>query len=376
MKIAIIVSRFPPKWLAGTEIATYNLARHLVKRGHEIHVVTSRDEEQPNFDKENGFYIHRLAWSKVRIIGMCLFWMKFCLKIRTIKPDIVQVQDLSMAIPALALKKILKIPYVAWGQGDDVYCPNRFGRITIRTILQNADAILAFTENMQIKLKDIYNTEIYIVQFGIDLEEYYGEPIFPDRKTNTKNILFVGSLYPVKGVQYLITAMKKILEDAPDAKLIIVGDGEEREWLAALSIQLGIQKYVQFVGKVPHEKVKTFMQQADVFVLPSLSEGFPNVILEAMACGLPIVASRVGGIPDIIKNGVHGYLVEAKKPDEIAEKILIILQNDQVRNKISRTNLELIKTYAWDTIIFRLENIYLKILKDTEKKHLQQYGSK
>jgi glycosyltransferase involved in cell wall biosynthesis len=364
MKIAIIVSRFPPKWLAGTEIGTYNLAKHLVKRGHEIHVITSRDEGQSNFDKENGFYVHRLAWSKIRFIGMLLFWMKFSLKIRTIKPDIVQVQDLSMAIPALVLRQTLNIPYVVWGQNDPEYGLNRFERITIKPKLHNADAILALTENMRLKLKNIYNTEIYIIPNGIELEKYNDVTIYSDRKTDTKNILFVGSLYPVKGVQYLITAMKKIHDEFPDARLIIVGDGDERERLAAQSIQLDIQKYVQFVGKVPHEKVKTFMKQADVFVLPSLSEGLPNVILEAMACGLPIVASSVDGIPDIIKNGIHGYLVEVKKPDEIAEKILILLRNDQLRNEISRTNLAEVKGYAWDSIIFKLENIYLKILKE------------
>jgi len=126
-------------------------------------------------------------------------------------------------------------------------------------------------------------------------------------------------------------------------------------------MQLGLKKYVQFVGRVPQVQVRPFMQQADVFVLPSLSEGFPNVILEAMTCGLPIVATRVGGIPDVIKNGVHGYLVEAKRPDEIAEKILILLQNDQLRNEISRTNVAEVKAYAWENIIDQLERIYLEI---------------
>ena len=358
MKIAIIVSRFPPKWLTGTEIASYNLAEHLAKRGHEIHVITSRDEGLPNFDNEKGFLVHRIAWSKIRIIGMFSFWMEIFFKIRTIKPDIVQAQDLSMGIPAWLIRKILKIPYIVWGRGNDVYRPNRFGRMTTKPILQNADAILVLTENMRIKLNTIYNTKIYVVPNGIDVEKYNEVTKNTDNETGRKNILFVGSLYPVKGVHYLIMAMKLVHDKMPDAKLILVGDGEERERLAALSIQLGVQKNVQFVGKVPHEKVQTFMQRADIFVLPSLSEGFPNVILEAMASGLPIIASRVGGIPDIITNDINGYLVEVKDINDIANKTILLLHDDALRKKISDNNRHLVKKYAWENVIFELERLY------------------
>jgi glycosyltransferase involved in cell wall biosynthesis len=358
MKIAIIIFFFPPKWLGGTEIATYNLAKHLAKRGHEIHVITSYDEGFPDIYKENGFYVHRILWSAIRIIGVVSFHLKIFFKIRTIKPDIVQVQYIEMGISAWLIKKILRIPYVVWGRGSDINQLNRFSRIKAKPILQNANAILALTENMRIKLKNIYNTEIYIVPNGIDLEEYTGSPTIPDRKPGTKNILFVGSLRPVKGVQYLITSMKKIHEELPDARLILVGDGEEREHLEALSIQLGLQKYVEFIGKVSHEKVKTFMQQADVFVLPSLSEGFPNVILEAMACGLPIIASPVGGIPDIITNDTNGYLVEVKDTNDMANKILLLLSDDALRKKISDNNRNLVKKYTWENVILKLEKIY------------------
>lgn len=364
MKIAILVGLFPPNKPGGTEIAAYNLAKHLAKRGHEIYVITSYDERYylppgfPHIYKENGFYVHRISWSKIRVIGVLSFLLKFFLEIRTIKPDIVQVQDLEMGVAAWLPRKILKIPYIIWGRGDDVYEQSRLDRIRTRPILQNADAILALTENMRTKLKNICNTEIYVIPNGIELEEYNDEVMFPDRKANTKNILFVGRLRPVKGVQYLITAMKKIHEKMPDSRLILVGDGEERERLAALAIQLGIQEYVQFVGIVPQEEVKTFMQNADVFVLPSLSEGFPNVILEAMACGLPVIASRVGGIPDIITNDTNGYLVDAKDTDDMANKILLLLSDDNLRKKFSDNNRDLVKKYDWENLTIELEKIY------------------
>ena len=112
MKIAILVGLFPPKWLAGTEIATYNLASHLARRGHEVHVITSHDAGFPEFSKESGFSVHRIAWPKIRFLGIVTFWAKVCLKIQTIKPDVFHAQSLLCGIPAVVAKKSLKIPYV------------------------------------------------------------------------------------------------------------------------------------------------------------------------------------------------------------------------------------------------------------------------
>ena len=118
-----------------------------------------------------------------------------------------------------------------------------------------------------IKLKTMGNCIIpdlnnFIIYCGnnavIDLEEYFGVTKSPERESGIKNILFVGRLNPVKGLQYLIMAMKLVHDKMPEARLILVGDGKERELLAALSKQLNIQKYVLFIGKVPHEKVKKF----------------------------------------------------------------------------------------------------------------------
>ncbi|WP_082223165.1 glycosyltransferase [Methanoculleus sp. MH98A] len=104
MKIAILVGLFPPKWLAGTEIATYNLADHLARKGHEVHVITSHDDGLPGLCEENGFYIHRIAWPKIRFIGLVAFWVSICLKIRKIKPDIVHAQSLGGGVPPPFLK--------------------------------------------------------------------------------------------------------------------------------------------------------------------------------------------------------------------------------------------------------------------------------
>jgi glycosyltransferase involved in cell wall biosynthesis len=361
MKIAILVGLFPPKWLAGTEIATYNLASHLARRGHEVHVITSHDAGFPEFSKESGFSVHRIAWPKIRFIGILTFWAKICLKIRKIKPDIIHAQSLGVAVPTLISERILKIPYVIWGQGSDIYLPGKFTRMTSKPMLQNADAVLALTEDMKQKMREICDRDISVVPNGIDLKRF--EISSGDKKdSSAKTIIFVGRLHPVKGVQYLIEAMAIVHLETPDVKLVIVGDGVERARLEELAERLNLKGSIQFAGQVPQESIPRLMHQADVFALSSLSESFGIVNLEAMAAGLPIVATNVGGIPDIVEEGVNGYLVNAKNPDELADRILVLLQNDEMREEMSANNREKAELYMWDKVAGTVERIYFECL--------------
>ena len=363
MKIAILVSFFPPTWLAGTEIATYYMAEYLAQRGHEVHVITSLDEGLPEESYEKGFYIHRLPRTKIRFAGAFIFWADIVRVIEKISPDIVHAQSLGTGVPALVSKKLLKIPYVVWGQGSDVYLPDWFTKLTSKTIIKNAGSAIALTEDMKRAMQAMYDRDIAIVPNGIDLKEYISELPVQNVEGAEKRILFVGRLHPVKGVQYLLQAMQMVHEEVPGAKLILVGDGEERESLEKLTDSLGIRECVEFVGGVPHEKIPDYMHHADVFVLPSLSEGFGIVNLEAMACGLPIVATRVGGIPDIIEDGTNGYLVDTMNQEQLAEALLKLLQDEKLRRDISGNNREKAKKYRWDAVAATLEGIYQKSVR-------------
>ncbi|HAF61732.1 MAG TPA: glycosyl transferase family 1 [Anaerolineaceae bacterium] len=363
MRIVIIVFYFLPKWVAGTEIATQNIAEHLAKIGHDVHIITSHDEGLPYLNQENGFYVHRISSSRIKIIGGLSFWLRILFEVHKIKPDIVHVQALNMGMPALFSKIFLKIPYVVWCQGSEIYMPDLFTRVVGKSILKNASAIIALTKNMQVKLHDIYNGKTYVIPNGINLKLYHNFSTCSKGSRNSKNIVFVGRLHPIKGVQYLLRAMQKILDEAPNAFLTIVGDGDDRKQLERLAEDLNISSHVEFIGQVPSEAVPEYICRADIFVLPSLSESFGIVNLEAMACGLPIVASRVDGIPDVIKDGVNGYLVDAKNPDSIAEKVLLLLKNDRVRTKISTNNREEVRKYSWECVTVALYDIYQKSVK-------------
>jgi glycosyltransferase involved in cell wall biosynthesis len=250
----------------------------------------------------------------------------------------------------------LLCPNLGWIQGQF-----NFTELSLRYLLKNASAVIALTEHMKDAMQALYSRDVIVVPNGINLNEIAERGA--EGGNPGKEVLFVGRLHPVKGAQYLLGAMSIVHRELPEAKLILVGDGEEREHLETLTDNLGIRECVEFAGRVPHERVQDYMNQAEVFVLSSLSEGFPVTILEAMACGLPVVATRVGGVPDIIEDGTNGYLVDAMNQEQIAEALLKLLQNDQLRKEISNNNRKEAERYRWNTVAATLEGIYQKSLE-------------
>lgn len=268
-----------------------------------------------------------------------------------------------MVMPGFLAKKLLRKPYLVWCRGSDVYLPWRFKRAGLGLALRNADAVIALTKDMKREIQKICNREIIVIPNGIDLERFQNLSREEARnklqiKADDKIIIFVGSLRPVKGVKYLIKAMKIVRQKEPNARLILIGNGEEKQDLVKLTGDLNLGNLITFVGQIPNEKVPEYMAASNVFVLPSLSEGFPLVSLEAMACGLPIVVSRVCGLPEIVEDGKNGFLVESGNPEQIAEKVLLLLEDDELRERMSRNNKEKVKDYTWEGVIGRLERIY------------------
>lgn len=366
MRISIFVPFFPPKHFGGFEIASENIANYLTKNGHEVHVLTRLDKGLPKESIKDNFYVHRVFRPMIRIIGSILFWIKILRCLKKIEPDVIHIQAFGFETPVfLLIKKLLKKPCVIWGQGSDVYVQWMFKEPISKIVFKKADAIIALTDDMKNEMKKIYDRDIDVLPNGIDLckVKCLSKQDVRDElgiKRDRKIILFAGALHPIKGLAYLIEAITYIKDK--NKQLILVGDGDERIQLEELVKKLKLEKYVTFIGKVPYNEVFKYMVASNIFVLSSLSEGLPNVILEAMASGLPIVSTRVGGIPEIIKVGENGFLVEPKNPQQIAEKINLFLEDNKLREKISKNNKQKAKEFSWESVIERLEKIYFRVI--------------
>lgn len=166
---------------------------------------------------------------------------------------------------------------------------------------------------------------IAVVPSRCDVDLFNVERFPPKNNVKHPQLLYVGNLVPGKGVHFLLKALPNVVREYPDVELTIVGDGPQRLQLMRLADKLGLTSRVVFLGRLPHDEIPSIMHMSDLFVLPSLSEATPRVVMEAMAMELPVVATRVGGIPEIIEDGRTGVVVEPANPQQLAEAICRVL---------------------------------------------------
>ena len=157
----------------------------------------------------------------------------------------------------------------------------------------------------------------------------------------------------------IVEALKYLPENI---KLLILGDGPLKNNYELLVARYGLQNRVSFLGHIGHEELPKYLKISDVFIRPSLSEGLGNVFLEAMAAGVPVIATPVGGIPDFLKDGETGLFCNVRDPESIAEKVKIYLENDELREKITANAKEMVEqNYDWNLIAEKMKNIFNRL---------------
>ena len=186
----------------------------------------------------------------------------------------------------------------------------------------------------------------------------------PPRETHPEHvrILTVGRLIPRKDVQLLIRALPKIIKSTTrNFEVEIVGDGPCGSDLVKLSKELGVFHKIQFTGSVPYSELPQKYQGADIFALCSLAEGMPLVVLEAMGSGLPVVASRVQGVEDLVKGGTNGYLFTAGDADALAKNLTSLIVDDERRCKMGDASTLQVQRYDWKNIAQSYLEIYQRM---------------
>lgn len=177
-----------------------------------------------------------------------------------------------------------------------------------------------------------------------------------------ESLVYMGRLSYEKSVDQIIKAFALVLKNSPLAQLLIVGDGPEKENLVRLSHQLGLSKNIIFTGFLRGEKLVEALQANDIFVTASLSESFSLTIVEAMSCGLPIVAVREKGPAEIVKNNTNGFFAQPNNPQELAEKITELLNSPEKLESFGLASRKLAMNYSKKSIIAKLEALYKDII--------------
>lgn len=369
MKILHPVLHYPPV-IGGFEQWVQNIAERQ-PQGIEVFVVTGRVKGFPRREQVKNCFVFRdslidiklnsLRSSFVGIITATPFIFLNSLYIaKKHKVDIIHCHGFIGSIIGYFLSKLTRTPFISTEQGlidanrGIVYAASNFLR---GIVYRKASLCIASSKSVADDFYKIGVRRVEIIPNGVDFSTFANKDDGGAKKEGVA-ILSVGRLEKVKGHSYLIEAFRNIKGEIPGARLVIVGEGSERKNLETQVKDLGLSDSVELIGAVEHNKLPKFFAQADIFVMPSLSEGFGVVALEAMAAGVPVVASRVGSLSDIIEDEKTGFLVEPQNPEDIKEAVFRILKDSKLRKNIvdnAKTNMH---KYNWDTVAQQVHYIY------------------
>jgi D-inositol-3-phosphate glycosyltransferase len=251
-----------------------------------------------------------------------------------------------------------------------------------RLIATTADRIVVASNHEKHLLAALYGADesrIVVVPCGVNLDLFQPMDKESARKTlglkkGERIILFVGRIEPLKGIDVLIGAAAQLHEDENFLVLIVGGDARAEEQIEVLrkhAERLGVDHHIKFVGAVEHESLPYYYNAADVCVVPSYYESFGIVAIESMACGTPVVASRVGGLTSTISDGETGYLIPWRCPEPFAERLELLLDNDELRASFGRAAREAVERFRWANVADAVSEMYDGLLSGGAPAHLR-----
>jgi glycosyltransferase involved in cell wall biosynthesis len=379
VKILLVNYEYPPLG-GGAGQATASIARALAAAGHQALVLTSRFGDQPAREEVSGFVIRRVRVVRRRADRctppeMLTFLFSACVAalgdIRGWKPDAtIAFFGIPSGPVGLLLSMVAGVPYVVSLRGGDVpgfqpYDLAFFHRLlgpAIRLLWKKSRGVVANSTGLQ-ALAQRFTPEvpIAVIPNGVDIATFH-----PREAASAKDspaplrMLFVGRVVFQKGLDVLLAALGQLPKDA-EFHLEIIGDGDRRPALEAEAARLGLAERIIFAGWCDRAKIAERYLAADLFVFPSRDEGMPNVVLEAMASGLPIVATRIAGSEELVREGENGCLVPPGDPAALATALGRLLADPSLRLAMGRASRERVeREYTWP----RVAESYVQFLRD------------
>ena len=360
--------------VGGSGILATRLGVELAKRGHEIHFITyERPVAIRGVDQPNVFLHH------VSVVEYPLFkYPPYTIALgsemsRVTKNHALELLHVHYSIPhataAFMSRQLTGKPYVVTLHGSDVtilgsdpsYEPvNTFS-------VEAADAVTAVSRFMAEEAKNNLGItqRIEVIPNFVDTVAYSPAPCEIDEIKNGEAsdlvITHVSNFRPVKRVDDLIYAMCIVTKEIPSSRLVLIGDGPDRHKVERLIDRLDLRRNIMMMGY--RNDVPDLLRCADMLVLCSETESAPLTLLEAMSSGLPVIATNVGGVPEIVRDGVNGYLVPIKHPEDIAARILDISSDRAKSMEMGMRAREIVlENYSADAVVNRYINVYEKLL--------------
>lgn len=362
MRILIINSEYPPIG-GGAGNASAQITDQFEKIGHKVAIVTSRFGKLPHREQRRNVTIYRIpsirrSQDRSNPLEQVIFILSASIWALILMPHFRPNVTLAFfGVPsgavALLIKIVYKIPYVISLRGGDVpgfrpYDFHYYHKLIapfLRIIWKNASAVIANSNGLR-QMAHIFDPrfEIPVIPNGVDLELYKTA----ERDWSSPRLLSVGRIVHQKGLDLAMHAMGAL--KGLDWEWRIAGDGPEMQSLKSLAQELGIDNRVLFLGWQSREQIIESYKQSNVFLFPSRHEGMPNAILEAMASGLPVIATCIAGNEELVIEGETGYLVPAEDIEALQGALKKILSDSALRQQLgaaSRRRVE--ENYSWES---------------------------
>lgn len=388
MNILLVTPFFTPQ-TGG--VATYleDLRRFLGQRGHQVLVLRPGESDTivrcplNDDDKVYEFYMRGPWFPEAPLRGMVatgLYFIPTLFRLarflRQHRIDLVCAEyPLPYMMYFILLRRWCRIKLLVGLHGDDVlslHLLSKLDQAVVRALVRRGDRVLAHSASLleqaeqvfgKVKVKGSY------LPYGVECERIRERAMASRRREILQErpyILTVAKLYERKGLDILLEAVSRLKARLDGHRFLIIGDGPEESRLKRLAADLGIDQHVALLGEVPSREIPMWFQHCEFFVLPSRSEPFGIVLLEAMTLGKAVVATRVGGIPEFIKNRNTGLLVESGDSQALSEGILRLLQDHELRARLGKNGLQSVETrYDYRQLVLRYEELFQSLCSGT-----------
>lgn len=366
MRILMHCVYFPPE-VGGLESHVFHLCRGLAARGHDVGIVTSRSRSDlPRHEVMEGVRVWRTWFPSRSPVG----WVAHALGSipRSLAEgrgvDILHAQAFASIPPLQVVRGVTRAPLVAtFHTSHFLVRARRPGwRPVLRALVRAPDHALAASQEIAGVGEELApGTRVEALTNGVDTDRFHRvAPALP--REGGPRIVVPRRLFPKNGVETLVRAMPHLLARVPGMEALVVGDGPERGRLEGLAAELGVAGHIRFMGARPNHEMPAILSSASLAVIPSLMEATSVAALEAMACELPVAASRVGGLPEIVDDEVGG-LAEPGNPEELARVVVNLLQRQDLPELGVRARARVVGRWSNARLVDRHLEIYGELLE-------------
>jgi len=370
----------PPETAAGAEYHVYHLANHLAKHSVEVHLV-SEIRSGSYFEPSIGIHSFRFkhpplrrfsGWLITHAIGGFHSFIKFLEVANKVEPDIIHLHGRLAPRLISMIKKRTPLIYTVHDQSPYTATVRGFERLIRKAayLLQEyrtarkVHHVIAVSKHIYRELTEwvgIPKEKVSLIPNGVDTE------YFRPSESKKPYIIFVGRLTKRKGVDMLVEAFAEVVRTFPEIRLIIVGDGEEKTNIINMARKLDIFNRILLLSNIPITILRKLYAEAMIFVLPSRGEGLPLSLLEAMSSQCAVIASKVSGIIDVVKDGETGMLVEPDNKKQLVNALRILLEDRNLARKMSEKAREyVVKEYSWNRIAEKTIRVYQKVHQEVK----------